>query len=452
MEDKFKTMVNRTVAAINIYEGDKFIYANPAFEKLTGYSLKELLNMNFWDFAHPDFKDILRERGLIRQKKGEAPPRYEFKMVMKNGRERWIETNPTYYEYEGRPAGIATIFDITERKAAEKIIRESETRLLNIINFLPDPSFVIDSNGRVTAWNRTIEDLTGIKSESIIGKGNYEYAIPFYGKRTPILIDYSMNCRKKLPPELNIKKKKNNVLTEERYAPKLKKGKLYLFSTASPLYDSEGCIIGAIQTIRDITEKKTAEEILIRYKEDLEKRVKERTMDLSNANDLLKREIVERKKVASNLRRRERELSIKSNNLEEVNIALNVLLKRRDEDRMELEEKFLSNIKALVLPYVAKLKNTRLNSSQKDFVDILEAHLADVITPFLKNLKSRYYNLTPRELEIASLVKDGKTSKEIAKMLNCSCPAVDFHRFNIRSKLGLRNKKTNLRTVLASFS
>jgi PAS domain S-box-containing protein len=448
MEGEFKTIVNSTVAAINIYQGDKFCYANPAFEKLSGYCLEELLTMNFWDFCHPDFFDIVKERGLARQKHESALPRYEFKMLTKNGQEKWLETNPTYYEYKGKPAAIATIFDITERKEAERIIRESETRLSNIINFLPDPTFAIDLLGKVTAWNRAMEKLTGIPAESILGKGDYEYALPFYGKRKPLLIDFAVRPKLRILRQYNIRKHDNDTLTGEGYMP----NGAYMFAVAAPLYDSEGQVIGAIESTRDITDRKKAEEELIQYKNELEKRVEARTVDLSNANEQLKREIIERKKIAVNLRKRERELRDKSSNLERLNTALNVLLKRRDEDRLDLEEKFLSNIKELVSPYIEKLKRTRLNSVQADYVNIIDSHLTDVVSPFLKNLKSKYFNLTPRELEIASLVKDGKTTKEISKMLNCSSPAVDFHRFNIREKLGLRHKRTNLRTVLISFT
>lgn len=453
MENRFKKIVDSTAAAIHIFQDNKFCYSNPSFEKLTGYSLKELLEMNFWDFVHPDHKEFVRERGLARQKRKSLPSRYEFKMITKDGEVRWLETNPIYYEYEGKPAVMSTIFDITERKAAERMIKESENRLLNIINFLPDPTFAIDNNGKVTAWNLAIESMTGVRAESMIGKGNYEYALPFYGKRIPILIDVALKPEKQILPKHKITKKEDNkTFTGEGYMPKLGGGKAYLFATAAPLYDSEGHIVGAIESTRDITEKRKAEEILINYKEELERLVEERTADLSNSNELLKNEIIERKKVATNLRKRERELRNKSLNLEKVNTALTVLLKRREEDRMELEEKFLSNITELVLPYVEKLKNTRLNNGQLDYINILESHLTDVVSPFLKNLKSKYFNLTPRELEIAALVKEGKTSKEIAEMLNCSCPAIDFHRFNLRTKLGLHNKKTNLRTILISFS
>jgi DNA-binding CsgD family transcriptional regulator len=186
--------------------------------------------------------------------------------------------------------------------------------------------------------------------------------------------------------------------------------------------------------------------------DELERRVDERTSELSEANKLLKSEISERKKIESALRKGERELRDKSANLERVNTALTVLLKRREDDRVELEEKVLSNVKQLVIPYIERLKTTRLNSGQSDYVNILESHLKDVVSPFLHNVKSKYFDLTPKEIEIANLVKEGKTTKHIAELLGCSQQAVDFHRFNIRNKLGMRHKKANLRSHLLSLS
>jgi DNA-binding CsgD family transcriptional regulator len=158
------------------------------------------------------------------------------------------------------------------------------------------------------------------------------------------------------------------------------------------------------------------------------------------------------KLVEETLREREYELELQKQNLEEANTALRVLLKKRDEDKGELEEKVLSNVKELVHPYLTRLKNTSLDSQQRTHVEIIESNLNDIISPFLRQLSSKYLNLTPREIEVATLVKEGKATKEIAETLHLSVNAVDFHRKNIRQKLGLKNKKANLRTHLLSLS
>jgi PAS domain S-box-containing protein len=159
-------------------------------------------------------------------------------------------------------------------------------------------------------------------------------------------------------------------------------------------------------------------------------------------------DITEKNRTEEKLRNREQELSTKSMNLEEVNAALRVLLRQRDEDKKELEEKLLANVKELVMPYVEKLKNISHTPNQLACLSILETNLSEIISPFLKNITMKHIDLTPREIQIVNLVKNGKTTKEIAELFNVSTSAIDFHRDNIRIKLKLKNKKTNLRSYL----
>jgi DNA-binding NarL/FixJ family response regulator len=147
----------------------------------------------------------------------------------------------------------------------------------------------------------------------------------------------------------------------------------------------------------------------------------------------------------------ENELRLKSKSLEEANTALRVLLQHREEDRKAMEEKVITNVKKLALPYIDKLKMLKLNENQLAYVKIIEDNIKDIISPFLRNLTVEHLNLTPREIQITSLVKEGKTTKEITEFLNISATAVDFHRKNIRMKLGIKNKKTNLRSFLLSM-
>jgi len=149
--------------------------------------------------------------------------------------------------------------------------------------------------------------------------------------------------------------------------------------------------------------------------------------------------------------RAEEELEIKTKNLEEVNTALKVLLKRRDEDKTELEDKVLFNMKELALPYLEKLKAGGLDGRQMAYLSILESNLEEIISPFSYTLSSRYLNLTPAEIQVANLIKQGKTAKEIAEFLNVSTRTIGFHRANIREKIGIKNKKANLRAHLLSL-
>jgi PAS domain S-box-containing protein len=162
-------------------------------------------------------------------------------------------------------------------------------------------------------------------------------------------------------------------------------------------------------------------------------------------------DITERKKTEEALQERKKELEMKTHNLEETNTALKVLLQRRDDDRRELEEKVLLNIKEIVIPYLEKLRTSGLDGKQRAYVGILESNLNDIVSSFSFRLSSAYLNLTPAEIKIANLVKQGKTNKEIADLLNCSSRTAAFHRERIREKLGIKNKKTNLRSYLSSM-
>ena len=162
---------------------------------------------------------------------------------------------------------------------------------------------------------------------------------------------------------------------------------------------------------------------------------------LQEAHDMLEQRVEERTQ----------ELRLKSESLEEMNTALKVLLKKREEDKNELEEKVIYNVKEMVQPFMEKLGRTRLDDRQRTFLEILESNLNDIVAPFAKKLSTRYLNLTPSEIQIANLVKHGKTTKEIAELLHLSTRTIESHRDSIRKKLGIKNQKANLRTHLMSF-
>ncbi len=146
-----------------------------------------------------------------------------------------------------------------QQRMAEANIRDLERRQADIINFLPDATFAIDTHGVVITWNRAIEEKTGVSAAEMIGKGNYEYAIPFYGQRRPILIDLIYESDEVIAKEYTHIIQEKDILIAETTLPRPKGKAVTLVGKASPLYNRQGNIIGAIETIRDITELKRAE-------------------------------------------------------------------------------------------------------------------------------------------------------------------------------------------------
>lgn len=163
-------------------------------------------------------------------------------------------------------------------------------------------------------------------------------------------------------------------------------------------------------------------------------------------------EITELKLAEEALRQSKSALEAQKQHLEEANIALKVLLRQRETDKLELEQKVLANIKELVFPYIEKLKRAPLRAKDQTAVEIIESHLNNIISPLLQRLSNINIILTPQELQVATLVKDGRSSKEIAEILNVSDTTVHFHRKNLRRKFGLNNTATNLRSYLMSIN
>lgn len=151
------------------------------------------------------------------------------------------------------------------------------------------------------------------------------------------------------------------------------------------------------------------------------------------------------------LKQKESELLREREKLEETNTALRVLLRQRDEDKVRLEETVYNNVDRLVLPYIEKLLQGRLSEKHRTLAEIADNNLRDIVSPFLRTLSSLGLLLTPQETEVANLVRNGRTSKEIAEIMNLSVSGVDFHRKRLRQKLGLANTPKNLRSFLMTL-
>ena len=163
-------------------------------------------------------------------------------------------------------------------------------------------------------------------------------------------------------------------------------------------------------------------------------------------------DITQLKLVQEELESKEAALARQTEELKEANAALKALLRQRDQDKKEIEANVLETVKQEVLPHVRELGSSPFYTRQQVLVRHIETMLQDIVSPFARSLSSHFASLTPQEMRVASLIRQGMSSKEIAQALQCSEYAVLFHRKNLRSKLGLTNKGVNLYSFLQTFS
>jgi len=342
---------------------------------------------------------------------------------------------------DGNPGGVVEyVRNITERMQAEQALRESEQRFRTVADFTYDWESWISPDGTYIYVSPSCERITGYPAKKFLGNAELLEKIIHPDDR-PFL---SGHLRKEMESKevFNIEFRITTRSGHERW----------IFHTCQPVYGDDGNFLGRRASNRDITEKKRGETALREAYDELEKRVEERTAKLVAVNKALKAEIFNRRKAEKALKRRGVELEMKTIGLQEANTALKVLLKQREEDKIELEEKVVLNVRELVSPYLEKLKKKRLDDKQRAYVGILESNLNDIVSPFVHGLSSKLIKLSPTELQVTNLIKQGQTTKEIAEIMNLATSTIDFHRNNIRKKFGIKSKKTNLRTYLSSFS
>lgn len=241
-----------------------FQYFAPNVTRLTGFEVEELLGKTAFDFVHPDDRGAAMDSFIHAIETGRGS--VEARILHKEGNYAWMELiGKTFYTDNGEPQGIIVVGrDIVAKKLAQDELISLSRQLNDIIDFLPDATFAINKQGEVTTWNRAMEAMTGIKADQMLGKGDYEYALPFYGNRMPILIDLALHPDPEREREYRILHRRDNTLIAENLVPALGPGNIHLSATASVLRDSNGEVIGAIECIRNVTDRKEMEERLRR--------------------------------------------------------------------------------------------------------------------------------------------------------------------------------------------
>ncbi len=314
-------------------------------------------------------------------------------------KKNWVLRSYPVRDEKGALSGVVEIVtDITERRKAEEALRQSEQKYRELFENANDIIFILDLDGKILSCNAAAARTYGYEPRQMLGMS------------LETLLD-----RKYLP-----------VVRE------LFRGKRGEVDVPNPL--------------QFLTYTRTGEAVWVEVNT---RSIRENGRPVAIHG--IARNITERKRMEEALKKREHELEEKSRNLEDANTALKVLLKRREDDKAELEEKVICNVRELILPYIENIKITPVDSHQLNQLKILERNLNEIISPFLRTLSSKYPNLTPTEIKVINFIREGRTTKEMAELLNASARTVEVHRDNIRKKLGLRNRKANLKSYLLSL-
>ncbi|MFH0788456.1 MAG: PAS and helix-turn-helix domain-containing protein [Pseudomonadota bacterium] len=287
--------------------------------------------------------------------------------------------------------------DNTNRIWTESALKESEQHYRMLGETMREGMGIQDKNGKIIYINDQGLNMAGYTREELIGKP------------PTILLD---KANLKILEGERKKRKKGKRSSYEITWTRKDGQKVHTIISPRGLFSADGTYNGTFAVITDITELKLALQAL---------------------------------------QEKEKELQLKRRHLEETNTALKVLLKRKAKDKSRLEEAVLINVKELVEPYLEKLKNSCLNQSQTNLLAILSTNLNDLTSPFTRKLSVKLLKLTPMEIQVANFVKQGKTNKEIADQMCLSPKTIEFHRENLRKKIGIKNKRINLRTRLLSY-
>ncbi|MDY0186447.1 MAG: PAS domain S-box protein [Syntrophus sp. (in: bacteria)] len=261
-EELYRAIFENTGTATVVLEKDKTIsLVNTEYEKLSGYRREEIEGKKRWTefVAQEDLEGLLSRRSRCERDGSPDRRRDEFRFVDRYGAIKYVVL--CFDSIPGTNKTIASLLDITELKRVEETLRESQREQADIIEFFPDATMIIDQDGKVTAWNRAMEALTGIRAEDMLGRGNYEYAIPFCGGRSPILVDSVLEPGDSgdIEKDHHGVQGQKDILRAEGLAANLPSGERYLSTTAAALRDSRGRTIAAIECIRDMTEYKKIE-------------------------------------------------------------------------------------------------------------------------------------------------------------------------------------------------
>lgn len=309
-EAQLRSLVDSSADTIIVMDTERrIIDCNRAFSEQFGYQRQEAIGQSA-RLVHPDDESYARfGREVYPQVRDTGSWRGEWLYQRRDGGKLPMENVMSAYRGPGGAiVGYSAVMrDITERKRAEEELLNSKQRLAEIIDFLPDPTWVVDDQGVVVAWNQALVELSGIPASAMLGQGDHAYAVPFYGEKRPMLIDLVRQWDESYSDKYPSVRKAGQSLSTESFHPQWGEKGTYLSAVARVLNDSAGRAAGAIESLRDITEQKMVESALEAARHELEDRVIERTAELEQAVQALRDEVSERQQVEISLRKSEEE-------------------------------------------------------------------------------------------------------------------------------------------------
>jgi len=391
----------------------RFVGCNRAYEREFGIMRDYIIGKTVLDLEYLPIDERQRfqdEDMMVIREAGRQS--YEMPIVYADG-----QTHITLYSVDGftladgNPGGlIGMLVDISERKRIEEELLASKEQYRFLVSNTSDYVARFSLTGELLFASEGIRFMLGYNPQEIIGTPGFD---------------------RMHPDDWSIVQEKQKYLSEAALGTDTKVEFRAICKDGSYLWVELGCKtvwnnqtgkMEIIATVRNVNDRKQVEDELAKYREGLEQLVAERTHELGK----------------------------KSQTLEEVNIALKVLLQHREEDKKDLEDRFVMNVNNLIIPYAEKLKRTTLDERQLAYLGVMETNLTDITSSLIK--KMHHFNFTPTEIEVASLIKEGKSTKEITSVMGIAKSSVDTHRNNIRKKLGIRMEKVNLRSHLQSFN
>lgn len=397
-ENLYRSLAEGSFSGVYLVQDGKFKYLNEYAASYLGYKPHELIGKKAQDIVYAE------DRGKVmnfsrEMLEGKRTIPYIYRALNRNGMALWMMETVTRIIYEGRPAVLGTSMDITELQEARYQIEEFDKLRSSILDATPHAIMYLE-NRKIIFANDAVESVFGWKPEELIGNTTRMLFLNDADFKRMGHIAYSTL-------------KKTRIFESPEFLYRHKNG---------------NAIFCRIKAVRIGTSLHHNRSLIVTYEN-----------------------ITEQKKIQDALVQRTQELELKTRNLEETNIALNVIMRKRDADKHQIEESILKNIHELIMPCIQQMKQYRMSDDAMKLASLTESYLTNIISPFLHNISTIHPNLTRKEALVASLIKEGKSSKEIGDYLSISSRGVDYHRNKIRKKMGLKSRDDNLRSHLLTF-